>query len=160
MVLREKAMTRRQFFLAALCSVLLVGGLMIASWITTHERWCGHYRIGEWKLVIEDRYGNPIEGATITLLWEGGEETRLPVFDGYRGPGSIVSSIDGEIHLKNSRSVGVGGSHWDVLWIWRVGWDVKPLYVRISAEGYEAITMSYQALVEGSIPTRVILPEE
>ncbi len=148
---------RRRPITIATSVAIIIGMAVAASWYTTSCTWDGMMPKGEWTILVKDEAGNPVVGASVTLV---SSETGAPLandgrrsygcFDNYTNPGSVTSGPDGSIHLRNTRDLPTGGEYWDLFWCWPIGDDGTSEWpvLWIAAPGYESTTVSIETLCD------------
>lgn len=145
---------RMRIIIAAAIFLVVVGLAAVLSWRTTATIWDGEMLQGEWSIRVQNHQGIALADAYLSVITEDGESVsygdygRGP-FDNYTAPGDVRAD-DGVLRLRNTRRLKVGGTFWELFWIWRIGSYPDPgmgLVFKISAPGYEAATVSFDDLL-------------
>jgi len=119
----------------------LAGALAIASWWTSmvHVR----YRVEGGRAIVvmvKDAKGQPVGRGRVTVRVVGTRPLPAGLFEGYTGPGSIVTDEDGRVELSvPSEGWTDSTTDWALFWCIPIrGRAPLPRRVRIevSAEGY------------------------
>ena len=148
-------MPKRRIRIIIVAAMVLVGSAAVLSWRTTATTWHGEMLQSEWTIRVQDHQGIALADAYLALITEDGESVsygdygRGP-FDNYTAPGDVRADDDGVLRLRNTRCLKVGGTFWELFWIWRIGSYPDPgmgLVFKISARGYEPATVSFDDLL-------------
>lgn len=146
---------RMRIVIVAAIFLVVVGSAVVLSWWTTATIWDGEMLQGEWSIRVQNHQGIALADAYLSLITEDGESVsygdygRGP-FDNYTAAGSVRADGDGVLRLRNTRRLKVGGTFWELFWIWRIGSYPDPgmgLVLKISAPDYEAATVSLDDLL-------------
>ena len=134
-------------------SIIWICSFLCTSCREEEEALCGYGLIeaGQWCLLVTDAAGRPIEGARISLRGQPERRNELLPFDGYTGPGTLVSDSDGTVCLTLSDNVPFGAS---------AKHPALDNVVVVEADGFRPMEFSFSELRDGKVGTPVPLPNQ
>jgi hypothetical protein len=157
---------KRLLAMVMLISLSITLVLAVTSYTSTQVMWDGMFPSGEYHLFIQDKAGNPIQGAVLNVF-EGASARhafKYP-FDDYLSENSFISNSSGEIIITHyPRGLEFGGISWRLFWLIPIGIGGPKFTCQITAEGYkvdrfssdEIFDMAYATYKDDSAPRKLI----